>query len=108
MIERSISICGFPESGKTSYLAALWHLITTGSPRLCVDSYASSRILRSRHFAFDEVSGNHLSSTRFERSTCGLFESFDGRHTSGRRSLNSRRAKDTKANSRRTLWVSQR
>src|ERR1035438_9220264 len=31
MSERSISICGFPESGKTSYLAALWHLITTGA-----------------------------------------------------------------------------
>lgn len=31
MTERSISICGFPESGKTSYLAALWHLITTGA-----------------------------------------------------------------------------
>ena len=31
MSERSISICGFPESGKTSYLAALWHLITTAA-----------------------------------------------------------------------------
>jgi hypothetical protein len=31
MRERSISICGFPESGKTSYLAALWHLVTTGA-----------------------------------------------------------------------------
>jgi Double-GTPase 1 len=31
MKERSISICGFPGSGKTSYLAALWHLITTGA-----------------------------------------------------------------------------
>jgi hypothetical protein len=29
--EHSISICGFPESGKTSYLAALWHLVTTGA-----------------------------------------------------------------------------
>jgi len=31
MKERSITICGFPESGKTSYLAALWHLVTTGA-----------------------------------------------------------------------------
>src|SRR5713101_6515052 len=31
MTERSISICGFPESGKTTYLAAIWHLITTGA-----------------------------------------------------------------------------
>ena len=31
MTERAISICGFPESGKTSYLAALWHLVTTGA-----------------------------------------------------------------------------
>jgi len=29
--ERSIVICGFPESGKTTYLAALWHLITARS-----------------------------------------------------------------------------
>ena len=28
MIEQSITICGFPESGKTTYLAALWHLVT--------------------------------------------------------------------------------
>ena len=28
MIERSITICGFPESGKTTFLAALWHLVT--------------------------------------------------------------------------------
>lgn len=28
MTERSIVICGFPESGKTTYLAALWHLVT--------------------------------------------------------------------------------
>jgi len=27
-MDRSIVICGFPESGKTTYLAALWHLIT--------------------------------------------------------------------------------
>lgn len=31
MTERSISICGFPESGKTTYLAAIWHLITAGA-----------------------------------------------------------------------------
>lgn len=31
MTERAISICGFPESGKTSYLAALWHLVTTAA-----------------------------------------------------------------------------
>jgi hypothetical protein len=31
MTDRAISICGFPESGKTSYLAALWHLITTAA-----------------------------------------------------------------------------
>jgi Double-GTPase 1 len=28
MSDRSITICGFPESGKTTYLAALWHLVT--------------------------------------------------------------------------------
>jgi hypothetical protein len=28
MSNRSITICGFPESGKTTYLAALWHLVT--------------------------------------------------------------------------------
>lgn len=28
MTDRSITICGFPESGKTTYLAALWHLVT--------------------------------------------------------------------------------
>ncbi|MGP1667590.1 MAG: TRAFAC clade GTPase domain-containing protein, partial [Rhodanobacter sp.] len=28
MNERSIVIIGFPESGKTTFLAALWHLIT--------------------------------------------------------------------------------
>lgn len=27
-MDRSITICGFPESGKTTYLAALWHLLT--------------------------------------------------------------------------------
>ncbi|MGH7436896.1 MAG: TRAFAC clade GTPase domain-containing protein, partial [Polyangiaceae bacterium] len=26
--ERSIVICGLPESGKTTFLAALWHLVT--------------------------------------------------------------------------------
>jgi len=31
MRERSISICGFPGSGKSSYLAAMWHLVTTGA-----------------------------------------------------------------------------
>lgn len=31
MTERSLVICGFPESGKTTYLAALWHLITARS-----------------------------------------------------------------------------
>ena len=28
MAERSIVIIGLPESGKTTFLAALWHLIT--------------------------------------------------------------------------------
>jgi hypothetical protein len=28
MANRSITICGLPESGKTTYLAALWHLVT--------------------------------------------------------------------------------
>lgn len=28
MVERSIVICGLPESGKTTFLGALWHLIT--------------------------------------------------------------------------------
>ena len=28
-MDRSITICGFPESGKTTYLAALWHLVTS-------------------------------------------------------------------------------
>lgn len=28
MTDRSVTICGFPESGKTTYLAALWHLVT--------------------------------------------------------------------------------
>jgi hypothetical protein len=27
-MDRSVTICGFPESGKTTYLAALWHLLT--------------------------------------------------------------------------------
>ncbi len=30
-MQRSIVICGFPESGKTTYLAALWHLVTERS-----------------------------------------------------------------------------
>jgi len=34
MKERSISICGFPDSGKTSYLAAMWHLITNDPGKL--------------------------------------------------------------------------
>jgi hypothetical protein len=33
MTERSITICGFPESGKTTYLAALWHLVTARTHR---------------------------------------------------------------------------
>jgi Double-GTPase 1 len=32
-MESSISICGFPGSGKTSYLAALWHLVTAGAEK---------------------------------------------------------------------------
>lgn len=28
MTDRSVTICGFPESGKTTYLAGLWHLVT--------------------------------------------------------------------------------
>ena len=30
-MQRSIVICGFPESGKTTFLAALWHLVTSRS-----------------------------------------------------------------------------
>jgi hypothetical protein len=29
MIERSVLVAGFPESGKTTFLAALWHLVTS-------------------------------------------------------------------------------
>ena len=31
MTQHAISICGYPESGKTTYLAALWHLVTTAA-----------------------------------------------------------------------------
>ena len=31
MTDRTVSLCGFPESGKTTYLAALWHLITNAA-----------------------------------------------------------------------------
>jgi hypothetical protein len=30
-MQRPLVICGFPESGKTTYLAALWHLVTSRS-----------------------------------------------------------------------------
>jgi hypothetical protein len=38
--ERSIVVCGLPESGKTTFLAALWHLVTAGdvSTQLVFDS----------------------------------------------------------------------
>ncbi len=34
MTDRSITICGFPESGKTTYLAALWHLVTARADQI--------------------------------------------------------------------------
>ena len=37
MKDRSISICGFPESGKTSYLAALWHLVTAKAEQTALE-----------------------------------------------------------------------
>ena len=35
MSKRTIVIIGLPESGKTTYLAALWHLITARDVALC-------------------------------------------------------------------------
>jgi hypothetical protein len=37
MKDRSISICGFPESGKTSYLAAMWHLVTAKAEQTALE-----------------------------------------------------------------------
>ncbi len=34
MLKRSIVICGLPSSGKTTFLAALWHLVTAREPEI--------------------------------------------------------------------------
>lgn len=48
MTERSITICGFPESGKTTYLAALWHLITARADQTAL-KFASLLLGDSSH-----------------------------------------------------------
>src|ERR1035437_2592783 len=42
MLERRMVICGLPESGKTSFLAAFWHLVTSRE----VDTQLRFRTLR--------------------------------------------------------------